>query len=94
MRSYEIIYIVHPDLDENAFKEVTDKVNGWITTAGGEIEKEDLWGKMQLAYRIRKQKEGHYVFLLAKLPPEFNTELEKNMRFLEPVLRHMIIVVE
>ena len=94
MRSYEIVYIVHPDLDENAFKEVTDKVKGWITAAGGEIEKEDLWGKLQLAYMIRKQKEGQYVFLLAQLPPEFNAELEKNLRFLESVLRHMIIVVE
>ena len=94
MRSYEIIYIVHPDLDENAFKEVTEKVTGWITAAGGVIEKEDLWGKKQLAYKIEKQKDGNYVFLLAKLPPEFNTELEKNLRFLEPVLRHMIVVAE
>lgn len=94
MRSYEIVYIVHPDLDENAFKEVSDKIKGWITAAGGEIEKEDLWGKLQLAYRIRKQKEGQYVLLQAKLPPEYNTELEKNIRFLEPVMRHMITVVE
>ena len=49
MRAYELVFIVHPELDENAFTEVVERVQGWITEAGGEVEKVDLWGKKDLA---------------------------------------------
>ena len=63
MREYELVFIVHPDLDDTALKDVVDKVSGWITEAGGIISKVDLWGKRKLAYAIRKQKEGQYVLM-------------------------------
>lgn len=94
MRQYEVAYIVHPELDETAFKDINDRVNGMITDGGGKVEKAELWGKKKLAYEIRKQTEGQYVFLNATLPPEFCTELERNLRLLEPVLRFMIIKAE
>ena len=65
MRDYELIYIVHPELDETAVKELTTKIQGWITDAGGSISKLDFWGKRRLAYPIRKQIEGQYVFIRA-----------------------------
>jgi ribosomal protein S6 len=58
MRSYELMFIVHPEMDESAFSELVDKVKGWITDSGGQIEKVDLWGKRKLAYPIQKQTEG------------------------------------
>ncbi len=91
MRDYEIVFIVHPDLDDNAFTEVVDRVKNWIAEAGGEVTKTDLWGKRKLAYAIRKQVEGQYVLLESKMPPAFGTTLERNMRFLEPVLRFLVI---
>lgn len=94
MRQYEVAYIVHPELDETAFKDINDRVNGMITDGGGKVEKAELWGKKKLAYEIRKQTEGQYVFLNATLAPEFCTELERNLRLLEPVLRFMIIKAE
>ena len=94
MRQYEVAYIVHPELDETAFKEINDRISTMITDAGGKIEKAELWGKKKLAYEIRKQTEGQYVFLNTTLSPEFCTELERNLRLLEPVLRFMIIKVE
>ena len=94
MRQYEVAYIVHPDLDENAFKEVNSRINGWIEDAGGKVEKVDLWGKKKLAYEIRKQTEGQYVFLQTQMPPAFCTELERNLRLLESVMRFMIIHTE
>lgn len=92
MREYELIFIVHPDQDENAFKEVIEKVKGWITDAGGQVAKTDLWGKRKLAYPIRKQAEGQYVFMNVKMTPAFSSELERNLRFLEPVMRFLIAV--
>jgi small subunit ribosomal protein S6 len=91
MRNYELVFIVHPDLDENALTGVIDKVKSWITDAGGSIEKVDLWGRRRMAYAIRKQHEGQYVLIHTQINPSFSSELERNLRFMEPVMRFMLI---
>jgi small subunit ribosomal protein S6 len=93
MRDYEVICIVQPDLEETAFNEVVEKVRGWISEAGGEIAKVDVWGRRKLAYSIRKQREGQYVLLRTKMAPTFISQLERNLRFLEPVMRFAITQV-
>ena len=45
MRNYELVCIIHPDLDETAFNGAIDKVKEWITEAGGAINKVDVWGR-------------------------------------------------
>jgi small subunit ribosomal protein S6 len=90
MRDYELICIVHPDLDESAFNDIVTRIQGWITGAGGEIVKVDLWGKRKLAYPIRKQTEGQYVLIESKMEPSENAELERNLGLLEPVMRYLI----
>ncbi len=90
MRDYELVIIIHPDLDENALNGVTEKVKGWITDAGGVVSKVDLWGKRHLAYAIRKQREGQYVLFQAQFEPSFSAELERNLRFTEPIMRYLI----
>jgi small subunit ribosomal protein S6 len=90
MREYEVVIIVHPDLDETAFGDVTNKVKSWITENGGEVTKVDLWGKRRLTYPIRKQREGQYVLLNVKMSPQFSAQLERNLRLLEPIMRFLI----
>lgn len=90
MREYELIFIVHPDLDENAFKEIVERVSGWITEGGGQVQKTELWGKRQLAYPIKKHKEGQYVYLQINMEPAFSAQLERNLRLTEPILRFLI----
>ncbi len=94
MREYELVFIIHPDLDENATNEVVDRVKGWITEAGGTIEKIDPWGKRKLAYPIRKQNEGQYFLVKIHMTPSSVAVLERNLRFVEPVMRFLITVVE
>jgi small subunit ribosomal protein S6 len=94
MREYELVFIVHPDLEENAFKEIVERVTNWITEAGGSVSKVDFWGKRKLAYEIRKQKEGQYVLMRLQMPTTFSVTLERNLRFLEPVMRFLITNVE
>jgi len=94
MNNYEVIVIVHPDLDETATTGVVDKVKGWITDAGGSIEKVDLWGRRRMAYTIRKQREGQYVLVHAQMKPSYAAELDRSLRFLEPVMRFSIISVD
>ena len=91
MREYELVFIVHPDLEENAFTEIIDRVRSWITEDGGEITKTELWGKKRLAYPIKKQSEGQYVLLQLNMNPGLGATLERNLRFLEPVLRFLLI---
>jgi small subunit ribosomal protein S6 len=94
MREYELVFIVHPDLDETATNEVQERITGWITESGGTIDKVDPWGKRKLAYPIRKQNEGQYFLYYTQLAPTFISEMERNLRFLEPVMRFLITAVE
>jgi small subunit ribosomal protein S6 len=91
MREYEIMFIVHPDLDESAFDDVVKRISGWITDDGGEITETEMWGKRTLAYPIRKLTEGQYVLMHTKMSPQFGAVLERNLRYLEPVLRYLLI---
>ena len=94
MREYELIFIVHPDLEEAATNEVVERVQGWITEAGGKVNKVDPWGKRRLAYPIRKQNEGQYFFLLVEMNPISVADIERSLRLLEPVMRFLITAVE
>ena len=90
MREYEIVFIAHPDLEESALNDVAEKVKGWVTEAGGTVLKADFWGRRRLAYAIRKQKEGQYILLKVQLAPTSVAAIERNLRFLEPVMRFVI----
>lgn len=93
MRKYELICILQPELDETAFKSALERVQGWVTESGGSVDKTEVWGRRKLAYAIHKQTEGQYVLLNVTLDPKSTGDLERNIRYLEPVLRHMLTVV-
>ncbi len=93
MRKYELVCIVQPELDETAFKGAVERVQGWVTESGGIVDKVDVWGRRKLAYPIRKQREGQYVLLNLTLESKATGELERNIGFLEPVMRHMLVAV-
>ena len=93
MRKYELVCIIQPELDENAFKGAVERIQGWISDEGGSVDKVDLWGRRRLASQIRKQREGQYVLLNVTLDPKSTAEIERNIRFLEPVMRHMLTAV-
>jgi len=93
MRKYELVCILHPDLDETAFKDALEKIKGWITESEGSVDSVDNWGRRKMAYMIHKQLEGQYVLLNANIQPSATAELERKLRFLEPVMRHMLVLV-
>lgn len=94
MRDYEVTFIVHPDLDDAAFKEIIERVTGWIKEGAGTVSKMDLWGKRKLAYPIRKKTDGQYVLLHTQMAPSFCATLERNLRYLEPIMRFLIARVD
>jgi small subunit ribosomal protein S6 len=93
MRNYELVCIVQPELDETAFKGVIERVSNWVTETGGTVDKVDVWGRRRLAYQIHKQREGQYVLLNVSLDPKSTSGVERNIRYLETVLRHMLSAV-
>jgi len=94
MRDYELMVVFRPDLDESAVADLLTRINGWITEDGGEIVKTDVWGKRTLAYPIHKQNYGQYVLLHTRMAPTLGTKLERNLGYIEPVMRYMIVAKE
>jgi small subunit ribosomal protein S6 len=91
---YELMYIVRPTLDEQALASVNDKVDSFITSAGGSIVKREEWGKRRLAYPIAKFTEGFYSVLHINLAPTAVRTLERNLQLTEDVLRYLVTRVE
>jgi small subunit ribosomal protein S6 len=92
MRNYELVCVIQPDLDEAAFNALLEKVKGWISESGGSVDKVDIWGRRKLAYIIKKHREGQFVLLNMTLNPSAASDLERNLRFQEPIIRHMLSV--
>ena len=90
MRKYEILFIVRP-LDEEATNAVIEKFSKLIAANGGEIVKEDRWGKKRLAYDIKKESEGYYVLFYTNCEPNCINECDRVMKITDEVLKHMIV---
>jgi small subunit ribosomal protein S6 len=92
--SYELIYILNPQLEMEALDAAIAKINQFITGRGGVIASEDRWGKRKMAYAIKHFQEGTYVLTKFKMKPTFSQELESNLRIAEEVLRHLLVQVD
>ena len=94
MRNYELTYIIHPELDDSAFKKLNEQILGWIKDGGGKVSKSNIWGKRKMAYEIRKQSEGNYVHLQVEMDANLGAEIERQLQLQDSVLRYMNIAVE
>ena len=74
MNEYELTVLIHPDLEAN-LDAALDKVRALIKDNGGEITKEDNWGKKKLAYQIRREDFAVYVYFEATLPLNITDEV-------------------
>mgnify|MGYP000784142023 CR=1 FL=1 len=91
MNKYEAMYIVTPEMEDEAIKGVIEKFSGIITANGGEIEKTDEWGRKKLAYPIDYKTEGYYVLMSFTSGPEFPKELDRILGITEGIMRSMIV---
>jgi len=90
INKYETIFIVNPDLDEDATNAVVEKFKSLIESAGS-IDSVDIWGKRKLAYEIKDKTEGYYVLVNFSAKGDFPAELDRIYRITEDVIRHNII---
>lgn len=91
MNNYEVMYIVKPVVEEEAFEAVVAKFENLITANGGTVEKTDRWGKKRLAYEIQDFMEGQYVLVTFSAEPKVVKELDRVMKITDEVMRHMVI---
>ncbi len=91
---YELTYIINPNLSEREVAVQSDKVRSFINGLGGEMKSEKLNEKRKLAYPIKKQSFGFYATAEFSLEPEKISELEKQIKLEQRVIRHLIIVKE
>ncbi len=89
MRQYEVAVVLHPDLEMD-LERVGAKLEGVVTSLGGKIDKKDVWGKRKLAYRIRKQDWGVYVFYQISLEPAQVQRLDGTLRITDEVMRYLV----
>lgn len=88
--NYELLFIVHPDL-ESSIDKITDRVRSYIEKRSGVINYEENWGKRKLAYEIKKADVGIYVLWFFSAPKKSLSKIEKDIRLTEEVMRYMVL---
>jgi small subunit ribosomal protein S6 len=94
VRQYELIYITPPETTEDALAELHQTIVTIIEKFGATIETTEAWGRRRLAYEIEGHREGVYVLELINGPAEMTTELDRRLRVLDIVIRHLIVQVD
>ena len=94
MREYETIYILRPDSTNDVIAQVNQKVRGVIEAGGGILLKIDNWGKRKLAYEVKKQLKGIYLYWRYLATSGVVEELERNLRMLDSVIRYYTVKVD
>ena len=94
MPSYETLCIFHPELPEPRVKELAAWMQKLVENGQGNVLKVEEWGTRDLAYRIKKQRRGHFVRLEYDSESAALKELERNLRLNEDVLRYISVVRE
>ena len=89
--NYELIYIIRPEADEENSEATVESVGQFTTGKGGIVSEVERWGKRRLAYPIKQFGEGTYVLTRFQMQPEYNKDLETNLRISENVIRHLLI---
>ncbi|TMQ64682.1 MAG: 30S ribosomal protein S6 [Candidatus Eisenbacteria bacterium] len=92
MKLYETTVVFDPGLEEARVNEEVERITQPIAQAGGEVIEVQRWGKRKLAYMIRKRRDGTYVHVKHKSPPELIAEMDRRFRLNESVLRHLTVL--
>ncbi len=93
-RQYELVYILPPETSEQQIAELHEQIDHIVTRMQGQIDKNDNWGRRRLAYEIGHHKEGIYVLDVINGSGELMKELDRRLKVMDLVIRHMIVRVD
>ena len=94
MPLYENVFIARQDISGAQVDQLADSFTTLIAEQGGQVKKREYWGLRNLAYRMNKNRKGHYVLFNIEAPPAAIAELERTMRINEDVLRYLTLRIE
>lgn len=88
---YEIGFIITPEVNEEEVKKIIESVTATIKKANGVIENLDEWGRKKMAFPIKKNLEGYYVFIQTEVDGAIIATLERRLKQMEKVLRFITL---
>ena len=91
MRTYEIMFIVRPDVEEADLDKLIETFSGFVTTGGGEVKSVEKMGRRRLAYTVRKFNDGFYVLFMVAAEGAQIQELERRLRVQEQVIKFITV---
>ena len=94
MPMYENVFIARQDVSAAQVDSMADQFSELIKEHGGEVTKKEYWGLRNLAFRIKKNRKGHYVLFNIDAPSQAVLEMERNMRINEDVIRYLTVRVD
>ena len=94
MPLYECVLIARNDVTQQQVETVADTITAQLEADGGAVKKREYWGLRSLAYRIKKNRKGHYMLLGLDAKPAAINEMERQLRINEDVLRFMTVRIE
>lgn len=94
MRTYEVVFILKPDMPEEEADRFIAQMEGVVTATGGTLEKVEKMGRRRLAYRLQKYLEGQYVLFVLAGEAATVQELERRMKVADPVLKYLTVRVD
>lgn len=94
MPIYESIFIINPNLPDDDTGAVIKKMQDVVAKQGGEMIKFEDWGKRKLAYEVKKQKRGHYVFFQFNGAAATVSELERTFKMTDAVIKFLTVRLE
>ena len=90
-RTYEIMFIVRPDVEEAEIDKLIEGFTSTITSGGGEVKQAEKMGRRRLAYTVRKFNDGFYVLLAVAAPGSLIGEIERRLRVTEQVIKFITV---
>jgi len=94
MTCYECVYIARQELTAAQSEQLSADLIKIVSSNKGEVKNQEYWGLKNLAYKIRKNRKGHYTMFHIESPSETIVELERNMRLNEDILRYLTIKLD
>lgn len=94
MRRYEAVVILDPDMPDEDIGQLTERYSQLIKKSGGEVIKIEDWGSRRLAYVVKKKEKGHYVLLDFVGQPELLSELERQFKIAEEVMKFLSVKLD
>ena len=92
-KKYEVMFIVNV-ADEEVIRSAVELVKATVAKISGTVDKEDEWGKRQLAYEVKHQREGYYVVIDFTAEPSEIKELDRVIKIHEEIIRHIIVKLD